>query len=144
MSKILRVILGVLLVIIVIILFYFANRYSYIETIEISIKDNNEYFTVEPFRYDINRIRKYYMFTNTIIDHEGIEEAFECVYKVRINNTDEICYDGGTYALYTKNIESLDDLKDAVSTKNINIKKSKVKRKVIVMNKSFAKMLKEL
>ena len=143
MSKFLRAFLGVLLVIAVIVLFFFANRYSYIDTIEISIKENGEYITIDPYRYDINKIRRYYMFTNTIINHD-LKEDFECKYLVFINNTDEICYDGGKYALYIKNSESLEDIKEAVKNKDIKVNKSKVSQKIIVMNKGFAKILKEL
>ena len=143
MSKLLRTLFGVLLVIIVAVLFFFANRYSYIDTIEISVLEDEKYITVDPYQYDLNKIRRYYMFTNTFINHD-VKEEFACKYRVLINNSDELCYDGGKYALYTKNFESLDDVKEAISKKELKINKSKSSQKIIVMNKSFAKMLEEL
>ncbi len=144
MSKILKAFLGIVLIIIIVILFFFANRYSYIDTIEISLKENGKTVTVEPYRYDVNKIRRYYMFTNTFINHSEVDIEFECIYRVRINDTDEICYDEGKYALYTKNYESLDDIKEAVSNKELKVKKSKKNSKIIIMNQKFAKLLKEL
>ncbi len=141
MGKVLKILLSIILIIVVIIAIYFANRYSYIDTVQISLKDGDSYFVVEAYRYDINKVRKYYMFTNTMIDKK-VDIKFDCDVRVIINENDELCYDGGKYALYTKNIETLDDVKAAVKNKKTKVNKSKTKSKVIVMNKDFAEFLK--
>ena len=143
MRHFIRIIISLVGIAIIVVLGYFANRYSYIDNVTISIKENNEYYTIEPYRYDINKIKRYFMFTDTFTDHK-VEEAFECLYRVVINDTDEICYDGGTHALYTKNKESLNDLKESVKKKDINVKKSKAVTKTIVLNKGFRDLLKSL
>ncbi len=141
MKTMLRVGISIVSIVVIVILLYLAKKYSYIETIEISIKDGDSYFVVEPYRYDLNQIKKYYTFTNTIRNYK-IDKSFKCLYKINLNDTDVICYDGGEYALYSKNVESIDDVKDAVSNKDIKVNKSKKTSKVIKMNKSFAKLLK--
>ena len=82
MRHFIRIIISLIGISAVVILCYFANRYSYIETVSISIKENDEYLTIEPYRYDINKIKRYFMFTNTIADN-NVKEAFECLYKIR-------------------------------------------------------------
>ena len=143
MARIFRFIYGILLILAIIVAIYLVHKYSYVETVEISILNNDgTYLVIDSYRYNVNDVKKYYMLTNTIINNK-ISEAIICKYRLNINNTDIICYDGGNYAEYTTYRESLDDYKDAIKDKNISsIDKSVKSSKIIAMNKDLAKLLK--
>ena len=147
MNKILTLLGSVLLIIVIVITFYFVHKYSYIETIEISVfTDENEYMLIEPYRYDINKIKKYFMISNTLISQKTDKEI-ECIYKVNINDHDLICYDGNDdyLATYSRRIDTVDDVKEKIKKKNVKaIGDDKYEVKTFKMNKDFAKMLVDL
>ena len=149
MKRALNVILSIILIIVIIIVIYFVHKYSYIENIEISVlNEDNKYMVIEPYRYDVNKIKKYFMLSNTLFDSsKKYKKEIECLYKVNISDHDMICYDGNesNYALYSRRLDSIDDIKEKVKNKNIKaIGDGRYEVKTFKLHKDFAKMLIDL
>ena len=146
MERISTFIISVVLIIAIILGIYFVHKYSYIDSIEISVfTEEKEYSTIEHYLYDVNKIKKYFMFYNTLINYrKKHDKKIECLYRVTINSTDLICYDGNKdgYAKYSRRIDTVDDVKEKIKKKNIEaVGENKYRTKVIKLNKKLADML---
>lgn len=147
MKRFLRGFLCIVLIVVIVIAIYFAHKYSYIETVTISVlNESSEYVVIEPYRYDVNKIKRYYMFSNTL-SRVKTNKKMECKYKIDVNETDFICYDGNSDYLATlsKRLDTVDDVKAKVKSKDLKaIGDNKYEVKTFKMQKAFAKMLIDL
>ncbi len=149
MERFFYFLLSIVLIIAIIFGIYFVSKYSYVEGVGISVyTEDKEYLFIDPYRYDVNKIKKYFMFSSTLFNHsKKYNKEIKCLYKVSINDSDIICYDGNKdgYAKYSKRIDTIDDVKEKVKKKNIEaVGENKYKTKVIKLTKDFTKMLVDL
>ncbi len=149
MERFFNFLLSIVLIIAIIFGIYFVSKYSYVDRVGISVyTEDKEYMVIDPYRYDVNKIKKYFMLSSTFFNHsKKYNKKVKCLYKVSINDNDIICYDGNKegYAKYSKRIDTIDDVKEKVKKKNIEaVGENKYKTKVIKLNKDFTKMLVDL
>ena len=146
MERTLTFIISIFLIIAIVVGIYFVHKYSYIDNIEISVlTEENEYMTIEPYLYDVNMIKKNFMFSSTLFDKaDKYNKEVTCSYKIIINNDDIICYDGNKdgYAKYSRRVDSIDDVKEKIKKKKIEaVGNAKYIVKIIKLKKDLADML---
>ena len=145
MKTFIKIIVTIVLIVAFINLFFIAKGYSYASNIEISIKgEDGTYKIVEPYNYNLSKIKNYFAFTNFYTNHKEVKES-ECIYKVLINEKDIICYDKGNYGTYKRRIDTISDIKEKVKEKDINAQSEDTyKTTNIALNKKFIKLLTSL
>ena len=136
-----KLLIGIVMLILVVIAYIIGNRYSKLDSVAIELCDKgNSCITVDSDKYNESKVKKYLLLMSFRDTKAKVQ--ISCNYKIVLNGENEICYDGGEFANYKEKVTSAKDVKDKIQGNKIT--DVKYKSKIIKMNKSLGKLLKEL